>query len=110
MAGDQTDDAVRVHEVAAGVRRTDAVGVAVGDEGGVETLGAHEFADLVDVRRDRLGVQTAEAGIELAVDLGDFHAEAAQRVGQVALARTVERVDRDLESGSANRVAVDHRA
>ena len=65
----ERDDAVRAHERAVAVDSTDAVGVAVGDEGSVEGAVSHGRGCLVGPGRDGFGVQPAEARIALGVQL-----------------------------------------
>ncbi len=101
VAQREREDALRVHELAVAVARADAIGVAVGGEAGVEVGVEHGALHLVDPRRDGLGVQAAEAGVGIGVDLDDLGAEAREYGGEVALAGAVERVDHDVEVGAA---------
>ncbi len=55
-------------------------------------------------------MQTAESGVELAMDLGHLHAERAQRLGQIRLAGTVQRVDGDAQPRGGDSLTVHERA
>ena len=83
MAHHEREDPLRVDEGALAVARADAVGVAVGREAGVEALPLDDLAHRIDVRRDGLGVQVAEAGIGLAVNLDDLDAHMVEDRRQV---------------------------
>ena len=97
-----------VDEAASLVDDANAVRVAVGADAEVLASDLHESHRGVDVRRDRLGVQTAEERVALVVQLGHRRTPAADHFGDVAIAGAVHALVHDAQPGVLDRVEVDH--
>ena len=80
---------MRVDERPALVHGADAVGVAVCDHAEVAHPRADGGGQGVEILGDRLGVDTAEAGVHLAADLGDLTARPLQKRLDHAASRAV---------------------
>ena len=96
-----------VDEAASLVRRPRSVGVPVEQQAEVVAVAGQHPERLVDVRLDRLGVDPAEVGIALLVDLGDADLPAAQKARQPAGTGAPHRLDQHVDVRGAQGVQVD---
>ena len=110
MLGEQRDDAVGVHVVAARVASGNAVGVAIVDEQGIVAQLAHFREAFIDPGLNGLGMQPGKGGILRVVDFHDFHAHVAQKVGQVVAAGAVKRIAHHAQVGATDGLDIDQLA
>src|SRR5207249_1509084 len=89
------------------IGETGAVGVAIDRESDVGALLWDPREELVDVRRDRLGVHAAEVRVALRMQLDDARLPAAEQTREVAARAAKERLAHDRVAGGAERVEVE---
>ena len=110
MLGEQRDDAVSVHVVAARVASGNAVGVAIVDEQGIVAQLAHFREAFIDPRLNGLGMQPGKGGVLRVVDFHDLHAHVAQKASQIVAAGAVKRIAHHAQVGAADGLDVDQLA
>ncbi len=96
-----------VDEDALLVHGTGAVGVAVEQQAQVVAALADACQRLVDVWPDGLGIDAAEPGVALAVQLVDDDPATGQQAADPAGARAVQRVDQHAHVGSLEGLEVE---
>ena len=100
------EDFVRVDEVAVLVGGADAVGVAVGAEAGVASVGDDCFAERADVGFDGLGVDAGKEGVDGAADLDEIDTETSEDAAEQGAARAIHGVDAEFEAGLGDEIEI----